>query len=89
MDRSWRFWIDRGGTFTDVIGQVQDGMVAVLLQGTGAAAASAVAARLQFHLNEIDGLRGRLHAAVSAATGVGANGRTLLAAAMETFLDCG
>ena len=21
MDRSWRFWIDRGGTFTDVIGQ--------------------------------------------------------------------
>ena len=25
MDRSWRFWIDRGGTFTDVIGQVCGG----------------------------------------------------------------
>ncbi|RAK58699.1 5-oxoprolinase [Phenylobacterium hankyongense] len=25
MDRRWRFWIDRGGTFTDVIGQDQDG----------------------------------------------------------------
>ncbi|HEY2751470.1 hydantoinase B/oxoprolinase family protein [Phenylobacterium sp.] len=25
MDRSWRFWIDRGGTFTDVIGQVATG----------------------------------------------------------------
>ncbi len=25
MDRSWRFWIDRGGTFTDVIGQVAEG----------------------------------------------------------------
>jgi 5-oxoprolinase (ATP-hydrolysing) len=25
LDRSWRFWIDRGGTFTDVIGQAQDG----------------------------------------------------------------
>jgi 5-oxoprolinase (ATP-hydrolysing) len=25
LDRSWRFWIDRGGTFTDVIGQAGDG----------------------------------------------------------------
>jgi 5-oxoprolinase (ATP-hydrolysing) len=25
LDRSWRFWIDRGGTFTDVIGQVASG----------------------------------------------------------------
>ncbi len=25
MDRSWRFWIDRGGTFTDVIGQIASG----------------------------------------------------------------
>jgi 5-oxoprolinase (ATP-hydrolysing) len=24
LDRSWRFWIDRGGTFTDVIGQEVD-----------------------------------------------------------------
>jgi len=25
LDRTWRFWIDRGGTFTDVIGQVANG----------------------------------------------------------------
>jgi 5-oxoprolinase (ATP-hydrolysing) len=25
LDRSWRFWIDRGGTFTDVIGQAVGG----------------------------------------------------------------
>nr|MBP8245520.1 hypothetical protein [Phenylobacterium sp.] len=25
MDRLWSFWIDRGGTFTDVIGQAEDG----------------------------------------------------------------
>jgi 5-oxoprolinase (ATP-hydrolysing) len=25
LDRSWRFWIDRGGTFTDVVGQVAAG----------------------------------------------------------------
>ncbi|MDO8322183.1 MAG: hydantoinase B/oxoprolinase family protein [Phenylobacterium sp.] len=25
MDRLWNFWIDRGGTFTDVIGKAQDG----------------------------------------------------------------
>ena len=25
MDRRWSFWIDRGGTFTDVIGRAGDG----------------------------------------------------------------
>ena len=25
MDRRWSFWIDRGGTFTDVIGHADDG----------------------------------------------------------------
>ena len=25
MDRQWSFWIDRGGTFTDVIGRASDG----------------------------------------------------------------
>ena len=25
MDRTWSFWIDRGGTFTDVIGKASDG----------------------------------------------------------------
>ncbi|HVI34288.1 hydantoinase B/oxoprolinase family protein [Phenylobacterium sp.] len=26
MDRRWSFWIDRGGTFTDVIGRASDGL---------------------------------------------------------------
>ena len=30
MDRRWRFWIDRGGTFTDVIGLAPDGTQASL-----------------------------------------------------------
>ncbi|MBS0360427.1 MAG: hypothetical protein JSR98_03520 [Proteobacteria bacterium] len=25
VETTWRFWIDRGGTFTDVIGQVASG----------------------------------------------------------------
>jgi 5-oxoprolinase (ATP-hydrolysing) len=25
LDRVWSFWIDRGGTFTDVIGRAEDG----------------------------------------------------------------
>jgi 5-oxoprolinase (ATP-hydrolysing) len=29
-DRGWRFWIDRGGTFTDVIGAAPDGVVHTL-----------------------------------------------------------
>jgi 5-oxoprolinase (ATP-hydrolysing) len=26
----WQFWIDRGGTFTDVVGRRPDGMLATL-----------------------------------------------------------
>ena len=26
--RGWQFWIDRGGTFTDIIGQAPDGRTA-------------------------------------------------------------
>jgi 5-oxoprolinase (ATP-hydrolysing) len=29
MDRRWEFWIDRGGTFTDVVGRRPDGTLAV------------------------------------------------------------
>ena len=25
----WRFWIDRGGTFTDLVGQAPDGSLVV------------------------------------------------------------
>ena len=28
MDAGWQFWIDRGGTFTDIVGQRPDGTLA-------------------------------------------------------------
>ena len=43
MDRRWRFWIDRGGTFTDVIGQT-DGGAEISLKLPSASAAYADAA---------------------------------------------
>ena len=30
MDPRWQFWIDRGGTFTDVIGRAPDGALHTL-----------------------------------------------------------
>ncbi|MCA4915007.1 MAG: hydantoinase B/oxoprolinase family protein [Phenylobacterium sp.] len=44
MDRRWTFWIDRGGTFTDVVGRTHDGREATakLLSVSSAWADSAV-----------------------------------------------
>ncbi|MCA6264203.1 hydantoinase B/oxoprolinase family protein [Phenylobacterium sp.] len=44
MDRRWTFWIDRGGTFTDVVGRTDDGRetTAKLLSASPAWADSAV-----------------------------------------------
>ena len=44
MDRRWTFWIDRGGTFTDVVGRTDDGREATakLLSASPAWADSAV-----------------------------------------------
>ena len=28
-DRKWQFWIDRGGTFTDIVAQKPDGAIAI------------------------------------------------------------
>lgn len=44
MDRRWTFWIDRGGTFTDVVGRTDDGreVTAKLLSASPAWADSAV-----------------------------------------------
>ena len=46
MDRLWSFWIDRGGTFTDVIARCDDGEVRTLkrLSSSPAYADAAVAA---------------------------------------------
>ena len=29
MHSGWQFWIDRGGTFTDVVGQAPDGSIRI------------------------------------------------------------
>ena len=29
-DKRWQFWIDRGGTFTDIVGRRPDGALATL-----------------------------------------------------------
>ena len=73
----------------DVVGEIQPGVLAIVLQGSGATAASAVTARLQFHLNHLRSLPVRLHVDVYAATGTGANGRGLLSAAMDSLQDAG
>ena len=30
MTRGWQFWIDRGGTFTDIVGRQPDGALVTL-----------------------------------------------------------
>lgn len=73
---------------TDVAGRLSGTAFGVALQGTGLAAASAVAARLTHHLNRIPDLHPGLCIAVSAATGTGVNADTLPAAAMDTYEPC-
>ncbi|MCC7152348.1 MAG: hypothetical protein IT501_10105, partial [Rubrivivax sp.] len=29
-DRKWQFWVDRGGTFTDLVGRAPDGQLHTL-----------------------------------------------------------
>ena len=46
MERRWEFWIDRGGTFTDVVARRPDGTLAVhklLSENPGAYSDPAVA----------------------------------------------
>lgn len=74
---------------TDHVGRFTGSTVGVVLQGTGSTAASAVAARLTFHLNQVLGaMAPSLHAAVYAATGVGANAEALPAAALDELDEC-
>lgn len=62
----------------------------IVLQGTGATAAAAVAARLGWRLNQlVAGFRAPVQVAVYAATGTGLNAETLPVAAIETCEDCG
>ena len=75
---------------TDAVGRMGAAGFGVVLQGTGTTAASAVAARLSYHLAQIvHGVDGNLSVQVSAATGTGINWSTLPIAAMSSLPDCG
>lgn len=74
---------------TDVVGHYAADSFGVALQGTGATAASAVAARLQFHLSQLAETLSCVGVVVSVATGRGFNARSLPAAALDSLKDCG
>lgn len=73
---------------TDVVGRIDDDTFGVVLQGTGATAAGAVASRLAHHLNKLPELPRQVGVVVSAATGTGASAETLAVAALDSFEVC-
>ncbi len=75
---------------TDTVGWFGEGAFGVVLQGNGATAAGAVAARLTHHLGALAELiEPGASIRVSAATGTGVHARMLPAAAGTTLGDCG
>lgn len=75
---------------TDAVGRFNGTSFGIVLQGTGATAAGAVAARLSFHLNYLLGaLSPGADSVVYAATGLGLNSGTLPVAALDHLGDCG
>ncbi len=73
---------------TDHVGRFTATSVGVVLQGTGASAASAVAARLTFHLGHgLAAVAPGLEVSVHAATGTGVNADMLPVAALDSTLD--
>ena len=73
---------------TDMMGRLSGSTFGVVLQGTGATAAAAVAARLSHHLNQVAAGASPAEILVSAATGRGVNAEVLPAAAMESLQEC-
>lgn len=73
---------------TDMVGAMGSASFGVLLQGTGATAAGAVAARLSHHLSQVvRNANSALSVRVTAATGTGVNWNTLPVAACEGLPD--
>lgn len=70
---------------TDAVGRLSGSTFGIVLQGTGATAAAAVEARLNYRLNRLPELLRPTHVLVSAATGTGVNAGTLPVAAMDSF----
>jgi GGDEF domain-containing protein len=74
---------------TDSMGEYSASSFGIVLQGTGATAASAVAARLTFHLNNLgEALAPGTNARVYVATGLGMNAETLPIAAIDSLDEC-
>jgi len=73
---------------TDAVGRVGAAAFGIVLQGSGVAAAGAVAARLTHHLNRIAELQPSVCITVTAATGKGMNALALPVAAMDNTEDC-
>lgn len=74
---------------TDLVGRLTGSVFGIVLQGTGATAAAAVAARLGYHLAKSTAAIPPASVQVSASTGTGVNADMLPIAAMDPFDDCG
>jgi diguanylate cyclase (GGDEF)-like protein len=74
---------------TDVVGRLAGSTFGVVLQGSGATAAGAVAARLTHHLAQLQANSRALRVTVSAATGTGLNAPMLPHAAADSLGTCG
>ena len=74
---------------TDLVGRLDDYSFAIVLQGAGATAAAAVAARIGHRLAQLAISRAPLAVNVAAATGTGRNFDTLTVAALDSLPDCG
>lgn len=71
---------------TDALGAWSANALAVALQGAGATAAAAVAARLSYHMNHrLEDEAPGFEVVVYAATGIGANAMVLPTAALESL----
>lgn len=73
---------------TDTMGRLSGSSFGLVLQGTGATAAGAVAARLSHHLNQIIVGSPPVEVRVSAATGRGLNAGVLPGAALDSLEEC-
>ena len=70
----------------DFVGLLARSSFGVVLQGTAATAAAAVAARLEHHLERLAEIEAPLTVRVSVATGTGVNADTLPVAALDALL---
>lgn len=73
---------------TDLVGRLSGTRFGVVLQGSGSTSAGATASRLAHHLGLLPQLIAPLRVEVSAASGIGANARMLVTAALDLPEGC-